>query len=62
VLISATGYTGAGGVEIYFENKNNDANTIWNAILKQAVHRVKTNWLGARDTLAIGNGLLFIWK
>jgi len=32
VLVSATGYTGAGGVEIYFENKGDDAIKIWNAI------------------------------
>ena len=34
VLISATGYTGAGGVEIYFEDKNNAANIIWDAIFE----------------------------
>ena len=32
VLISATGYTGAGGVEIYFEDINDNANKIWDAI------------------------------
>src|SRR3954471_15336881 len=32
VLISATGYTGAGGVEIYFEDKDDNANKIWDAI------------------------------
>src|SRR6195952_4747395 len=31
VLISATGYTGAGGVEIYFEDAAGDANKIWDA-------------------------------
>src|SRR6202008_4777124 len=34
VLISATGYTGAGGVEIYFEDKAGNADRIWNAIFK----------------------------
>src|SRR6478736_1864855 len=29
VLISATGYTGAGGVEIYFKNENDNADRIW---------------------------------
>src|SRR5882672_10481773 len=29
VLVSATGYTGAGGIEIYFEDKNKDADKIW---------------------------------
>src|SRR5690606_26193232 len=32
VLVSATGYTGAGGVEIYFDDKDSAADTIWNAI------------------------------
>src|SRR3954451_21408722 len=32
VLISATGYTGSGGVEIYFEDKNDCADRIWNSI------------------------------
>src|SRR5258708_23164177 len=32
VLVSATGYTGAGGFEIYFENQH--AEHIWNAIFK----------------------------
>ena len=32
VLISATGYTGSGGVEIYFDDKNDAANIIWDAI------------------------------
>src|ERR1700754_2366017 len=34
VLVSATGYTGAGGVEIYFEDKNDDADKIWTAIFE----------------------------
>src|SRR6187200_3179977 len=32
VVISATGYTGAGGVEIYFEDKDGAADKIWDAI------------------------------
>src|SRR6185295_13365137 len=32
VLVSATGYTGAGGVEIYFEDKGDNAEKIWDAI------------------------------
>ena len=32
VLVSATGYTGAGGVEIYFEDKGDDASKIWDEI------------------------------
>ncbi|HRX93567.1 MAG TPA: glycine cleavage system aminomethyltransferase GcvT, partial [Chitinophagaceae bacterium] len=34
VLISATGYTGAGGVEIYFEDKDDAAEKIWDAIFE----------------------------
>src|ERR1700761_634163 len=34
VLISATGYTGAGGVEIYFEDKAGAAVTIWNKLFE----------------------------
>ena len=37
VLISATGYTGAGGIEIYFENKNDDAERIWNLIFETGI-------------------------
>ena len=35
VLISATGYTGSGGIEIYFEDKNDDANIIWDKIFEE---------------------------
>src|SRR5215510_1913527 len=35
VLISATGYTGAGGVEIYFEDKDGAASVIWNQLFKK---------------------------
>src|SRR6201996_7915727 len=34
VLISATGYTGAGGIEIYFEDKAGAAVTIWNKLFE----------------------------
>ena len=57
VLISATGYTGAGGVEIYFEDNNQDANTIWEAIFKAgAAQGIKPIGLGARDTLRLEMG------
>jgi aminomethyltransferase len=57
VLISATGYTGAGGVEIYFENKNNDADTIWDAIFEAGKNEgIKPIGLGARDTLRLEMG------
>jgi aminomethyltransferase len=57
VLISATGYTGAGGVEIYFEDKDQDAQTIWNAIFEAgAAQGIKPIGLGARDTLRLEMG------
>lgn len=57
VLISATGYTGAGGVEIYFENKEDDAQKIWDAIFNAgAAQGIKPVGLGARDTLRLEMG------
>lgn len=57
VLISATGYTGSGGVEIYFENKNGDADKIWEAIFSAgAAQGIKPIGLGARDTLRLEMG------
>jgi aminomethyltransferase len=53
VLISATGYTGAGGLEIYFEDKDNNADVIWNAISEKGI---KPIGLGARDTLRLEMG------
>lgn len=57
VLISATGYTGAGGVEIYFENKNDDAKKIWDTIFEAGKSsNIKPIGLGARDTLRLEMG------
>src|SRR5579875_3591425 len=57
VLISATGYTGAGGVEIYFEDKGNNADEIWNAIFEAGKSAgIKPIGLGARDTLRLEMG------
>ena len=57
VLVSATGYTGAGGVEIYFENKDDAAEKIWNAIFEAgAPQGIKPIGLGARDTLRLEMG------
>lgn len=55
VIVASTGYTGAGGFEIYFENK--DAETIWNAIMKagEAVG-AKMAGLACRDTLRLEMG------
>ncbi|WP_410219834.1 glycine cleavage system aminomethyltransferase GcvT [Pedobacter sp.] len=55
VLVSATGYTGAGGFEIYFENQY--ANKIWDAIFEAgAEYGIKPIGLGARDTLRLEMG------
>ncbi|QXU40837.1 glycine cleavage system aminomethyltransferase GcvT [Pedobacter sp. D749] len=55
VVISATGYTGAGGFEIYFENQY--ADQIWDAIFKAgAPYNIKPIGLGARDTLRLEMG------
>jgi aminomethyltransferase len=57
VLISATGYTGAGGVEIYFEDNNGAADKIWNAIFEAGkTAGIKPIGLGARDTLRLEMG------
>lgn len=55
VLISATGYTGAGGFEIYFENSH--AEHIWNAVFEAGKDfDIKPVGLGARDTLRLEMG------
>ena len=57
VLISATGYTGAGGVEIYFEDKEGAADKIWNAIFEAGKEAgLKPIGLAARDTLRLEMG------
>lgn len=57
VLVSATGYTGAGGVEIYFEDKDGAPETIWNKIFEVgAPQGLKPVGLGARDTLRLEMG------
>ena len=56
-MISATGYTGSGGVEIYFEDKGNDALIIWDAIFTAGTPQgLKPIGLGARDTLRLEMG------
>ncbi|MFZ1527655.1 MAG: glycine cleavage system aminomethyltransferase GcvT [Ferruginibacter sp.] len=57
VLVSATGYTGAGGVEIYFEDKDGAADKIWDAIFEAGkAAGIKPIGLGARDTLRLEMG------
>ena len=55
VIISNTGYTGAGGFELYFPVA--DADTIWNAIFDAGKpENIKPIGLGARDTLRLEMG------
>lgn len=55
VLVSATGYTGAGGFEVYVPNEA--AHRVWNAIMEAgAEFGIKPIGLGARDTLRLEMG------
>jgi aminomethyltransferase len=55
ILFSTTGYTGAGGCEIYF--KNEDAEKIYQAVLEAgAEFGIKPIGLAARDTLRLEMG------
>ncbi|MEJ8756101.1 glycine cleavage system aminomethyltransferase GcvT [Pontibacter sp. H259] len=55
VIVSATGYTGSGGFEIYV--KNEDAKRVFDAIMEVGKeHGIKPIGLGARDTLRLEMG------
>ena len=55
VLLSTTGYTGAGGCEIYF--KNEDGPVIWDAVMDAGKEfGIKPIGLAARDTLRLEMG------
>lgn len=55
VIVSATGYTGSGGFEIYF--KNEDAEQIWDAVMNAGKeYGIKPIGLAARDTLRLEMG------
>jgi len=55
VVVSATGYTGAGGFEIYCDNEH--AEKIWDAVFEAgAAFNIKPIGLGARDTLRLEMG------
>lgn len=57
VIVSATGYTGSGGVEIYFEDKDGNAEKIWNEIFRVGGPKgMKAIGLAARDTLRLEKG------
>ena len=55
VIISATGYTGAGGFELYFDNRH--AEHMWKAIFEAGREQgIKPIGLAARDTLRLEMG------
>lgn len=55
VLISATGYTGSGGFELYV--KNEDTGKLWDAVMDAGTSfGIKPCGLGARDTLRLEMG------
>jgi aminomethyltransferase len=55
VIISATGYTGSGGFEIYC--KNSDAEQVWNKVFEAGkAFGIKPIGLAARDTLRLEMG------
>jgi len=55
VIISNTGYTGAGGFELYFYPEN--AKKMWNALFETgADYGIKPIGLGARDSLRLEKG------
>lgn len=55
VVISNTGYTGAGGFELYFDNEH--AEKMWDAIFEAGKEfNIKPIGLGARDTLRLEMG------
>ncbi|MCH8554443.1 MAG: glycine cleavage system aminomethyltransferase GcvT [Schleiferiaceae bacterium] len=55
VIVSATGYTGSGGFEIYVDNAS--AKEVWDAVFAAgAPYDIKPIGLGARDTLRLEKG------
>ena len=55
IIISATGYTGSGGFEIYC--KNNQVETLWNKVFEAGKsYGIKPIGLAARDTLRLEMG------
>ena len=55
VMVSATGYTGSGGFEVYIKNK--DVNQLWDKVFEAgAAFGIKPIGLAARDTLRLEMG------
>lgn len=59
VLVSATGYTGERGFELYLDNQKTDPVSVWSALLEKGnSYGLEPAGLGARDTLRLEMGLL----
>lgn len=57
VILSATGYTGEKGFEIYFDAGKVDPSTVWNKIMEAGfTEGLEPAGLGARDTLRLEMG------
>lgn len=57
VILSATGYTGEDGFELYFDKDRTDPEAIWNAIMEAgSAFDIEPCGLGARDTLRLEMG------
>lgn len=55
VIVSATGYTGSGGFEIYFSSK--DSEKVWKAVMEAGKnYGIEACGLAARDTLRLEKG------
>ncbi len=55
VIISATGYTGSGGFELYFQNRY--AESVWRKVMQSGMeYGIKPIGLAARDTLRLEMG------
>jgi aminomethyltransferase len=57
VIVSATGYTGERGFELYFDKRRTDPASIWSAIMDSGAREgLEPAGLGARDTLRLEMG------
>jgi aminomethyltransferase len=57
VIISATGYTGEKGFELYFNKKEADPEQIWRSVMEAGNEfNIQPCGLGARDTLRLEKG------
>lgn len=58
IILSATGYTGESGFELYFDKKDADPEKLWAAIMQAGEEfGIEPAGLGARDTLRLEMGL-----